>query len=153
MATAATELAGYVKTNIVGKGAKYVVVSNLPDVSKTPDSLDQSASAQALILAMTTTFNQYLAAGLANTPEVVLVDAFANIQDQVLNPGRYGVTNVNTRACDMTKVTSSLICNASTLITGDTSHYLFADGVHPTPYVHKLTAQLVLSYLAKAGWL
>ena len=66
------------------------------------------------------------------------------------------MTNVTAMACNLG---SSLTCVADkpgvpgNLIAGDTSRYLFADGVHPTPYVHKLTAQLVLSYLAKAGWL
>ncbi len=152
MTTAGTTLAGYVKDKIVAKGAKYVAVSNLPDVSLTP-SAASSPSTQPLVLAMTMAFNKALQDGLAGTPGVVIVDAFANLQDQVAHPDRYNLTNVSTPACDLTKAPSSLICTSATLIAGDTSHYLFADGVHPTPYVHKLTAQLVSSYLAKAGWL
>ena len=149
MATAGTTLAGYINDKIVAKGAKYVAVSNLPDVSLTP-SAASDPSTQPLVLAMTTAFNQALQAGLAGTPGVIMIDAFANLQDQVAHRERYGVTNVTTPAC---AVASSLTCTSATLIAGDTSHYLFADGVHPTPYVHKLQAQLVLSYLAKAGWL
>jgi phospholipase/lecithinase/hemolysin len=152
MTTAATTLVGYIKNNIVGMGAKYVAVSNLPDVSLTP-SAASNPSTQPLILAMTNAFNKALQDGLAGTPGVILIDAFVNLQDEVKNPSRYKLTNVTNTACDMTKVPSSLVCNANTLIAGDTSHYLFADGVHPTPYVHKLQAQLVSSYLAKAGWL
>jgi phospholipase/lecithinase/hemolysin len=152
MTTAATTLVGYIKNNIVGMGAQYVAVSNLPDVSLTP-SAASSPSTQPLILAMTNAFNKALQDGLAGTPGVILIDAFVNLQDQVKNPSRYKLTNVTNTACDMTKVPSSLVCNANTLIAGDTSHYLFADGVHPTPYVHKLQAQLVSTYLAKAGWL
>jgi phospholipase/lecithinase/hemolysin len=48
---------------------------------------------------------------------------------------------------------SSLVCNSSNLIAGDTSRYLFADSVHPTPYGHKLLAQLVTKELILAGWL
>jgi phospholipase/lecithinase/hemolysin len=149
MTTAGTTLAGYVKDKIVANGAKYVAVSNLPDVSLTP-SAASSPSTQPLVLAMTMAFNKALQDGLAGTPGVVIIDAFANLQDQVAHPERYNLTNVTTPAC---AVSSSLTCTASTLIAGDTSHYLFADGVHPTPYVHKLQAQLVLSYLVKAGWL
>ncbi len=152
MTTAGTTLAGYVKDKIVAKGAKYVAVSNLPDVSLTP-SAASSPSTQPLVLAMTMAFNKALQDGLAGTPGVVIVDAFANLQDQVAHPDRYNLTNVSTPACDLTKAPSSLICTSATLIAGDTSHYLFADGVHPTPYVHKLQAQLMLSYLVKAGWL
>jgi len=48
---------------------------------------------------------------------------------------------------------SSLVCNASNLIAGDTSHYMFADKVHPTPYSHKLLSQVVNKSLIQAGWL
>jgi phospholipase/lecithinase/hemolysin len=149
MTTAGTTLAGYIKDKIVAKGAKYVAVSNLPDVSLTP-SAASSPSTQPLVLAMTMAFNEALQAGLAGTSGVIIIDAFANLQDQVAHPDRYNLTNVTTSAC---AVASSLTCTSATLIAGDTTHYLFADGVHPTPYVHKLQAQLVASYLAKAGWL
>jgi phospholipase/lecithinase/hemolysin len=152
MSTAGTTLAGYVKDKIVAKGAKYVAVSNLPDVSLTP-SAASSPGTQPLVLAMTMAFNKALQDGLAGTPGVIIIDAFGNLQDQVAHPDRYNLTNVTKPACDPTKAPSSLICTSATLIAGDTSHYLFADGVHPTPYVHKLQGQLVLSYLAKAGWL
>jgi phospholipase/lecithinase/hemolysin len=39
------------------------------------------------------------------------------------------------------------------VISGDISTYLFADGVHPTPYGYKLMAQEAAKYLVIAGWL
>jgi phospholipase/lecithinase/hemolysin len=48
---------------------------------------------------------------------------------------------------------SSLVCNSSNLVTGDTSHYLFADDVHPTPFGHKLLAQYATKAMVIAGWL
>lgn len=153
MVTAATTLAGYVKDRIVGKGAKYVVVVNLPDVSLTPMA-NKDPTSKPLILAMTTAFNDALTAGLTGTPGVIIVDAFHNIQDEVAHPAQYGLSNVKDLACDMAKSNnSSLFCTANTLVAGDTSHYLFADDVHPTPYGHKLMGQLVSRDLAKAGWL
>lgn len=152
MATAAATLAAYVKTSIVGKGATHVVVINLPDVSLTPMA-NAAPETKPLILAMTKAFNTTLEQSLKDTAGVVFVDAFTNLQDQVSHPERYGLSNVTAPACDLTKVSSSLVCSAATLVAGDTSHYLFADGVHPTPFVHKLQAQLVAAYLAKAGWL
>ena len=153
MVTAATELAGYIKNGIVGKGAKYVVVVNLPDVSLTPSAAATPAN-QPLVLAMTTAFNNTLQAGLAGTAGVIVVDAFHNIQDEVNHPEQYSLSNVKDVACYLALVNNtSLFCSAATLIAGDTSHYLFADGVHPTPYGHKLLAQLVSRDLAKVGWL
>jgi outer membrane lipase/esterase len=39
------------------------------------------------------------------------------------------------------------------LIAGDTSHYLFADDVHPTPFGYQLLARLVLKRMVEAQWL
>lgn len=159
METAASELVASVK-NMISKGATRVVVVNLPDVSKTPYALSTIAGAdnstQQLVLAMTTAFNTTLQAGLAGTSGVLFVDAFSENQRQIANKAHYGLTNVTAMACNLG---SSLTCVADkpgvpgNLIAGDTSRYLFADGVHPTPYGHKLLAQYVTKALVIAGWL
>lgn len=162
MATAASELVASVK-GMLAKGATHIVVTNLPDVSQTPMAMAADASQRQLILAMTTTFNKTLMAGLAGTPGVVMVDAFAENQNQFLNPAHYALTNTKDVACNLAVGAnalatygsngSSLVCNTGNVIAGDTSHYLFADSVHPTPYGHKLLAQVVTKELVKAGWL
>ena len=48
MGTAGAELAGYIKNLVVAKGAKFVTVSNLPDLSLTPFGKAQTAQAQGL---------------------------------------------------------------------------------------------------------
>lgn len=158
MGTAGAELAAYVKNLIVGKGAKYVAVVNLPDVSKTPFAYAQSVQTQGLINTMVVAFNTQLESGLAGTPGVIVVDAYSDNRNQAANPASYALTNVTDTACDLTAPSpnalgSSLVCNASNLIAGDTSHYLFADSVHPTPYGYKLLAQLVTRSMVLAGWL
>ena len=157
MAGVANELVTLVKTQIVGKGANYVVVNNLPDIGTTPFGARQSASTVALINAMVKAFNDTLAAGLASEPKVVYVDAFAASHDQATNPAPYGLTNVTTPACDLSPaknpLASSLVCNGSNLIPGDVSHYSFADEVHPTPFVQLLLARYVSKYMVQKGWL
>jgi len=167
MGTAGAELAAYVKTMIVGKGAKYVAVVNLPDVSKTPYAYKESVETQGLVNTMVTTFNTQLTNGLAGTPGVIIVDAYADNRNQAANPASYALTNVTEPACDLTApapnaLGSSLVCttnnptnmaNPSNLKPGDVSHYLFADTVHPTPYGYKLLAQLTTKSLVLAGWL
>ena len=166
METAANTLAGYVIDMVTNKGAKHVVVVNLPDVSLTPNAnLPANVANKPLILAMTTAFNAALQAKLAGTPGVLFVDAFSENQRQFSNPAKYGLTNVTGVACDLnlprnvvaTSTTaadgSSLVCNTNNLVAGDTSHYLFADNVHPTPYGHKLLSQYVTNALLTAGWL
>jgi outer membrane lipase/esterase len=157
MGQAGAELAGLVKTQIVAKGAKYVVVVNLPDVSQTPFALAFDAQTRALMQTMVTTFNAQLAAGLNGSP-VLLVDAYTQGHDQNANPAQYSLTNVTTPACSATSPAnplqgSSIACTSASLITGDTSHYEFADTVHPTPYGYQLLAQFVAIQMAKAGWL
>jgi outer membrane lipase/esterase len=159
MATAGTELATLVKLQMVAKGASHVVVVNVPDVSLTPSSQAGGANAIQLSLLLTTTFNNALAQGLADAgPKVLLVDAFTQSQDQFLRPAQYDLSNVTTPACDLTTAgvmlfASSLVCNSATLTAGDKSKFLYADGVHPTPYGYKLLAQFVTDRLVKAGLL
>jgi outer membrane lipase/esterase len=152
--TAGGELAAYVKNLIVAKGAKYVVVVNLPNVSKTPFAYSLDAATQGLIQTMSTTFNDQLKKGLEGV-DVLLVDAYAQSDDQAANPAQYSISNGKLPACDLAKTifASSLVCNATTLVTGDVSKYQFADGVHPTPYGYQLLAQFVAKNLAAKGWL
>lgn len=163
MGTAGAELAGYIKTQILGKGAKYVIVVNVPDVSKTPFAYGQDAATQGLINLMGTTFNTQLQTGL-NGANVRIVDVYTDIRSQAANPALYGLTNVTMPACDLAApvpnaLGSSLVCTvattaaASNVIAGDTSRHLFSDTVHPSPYGYKLFADLVSTELSKAGWL
>jgi|GEM_PF-205206 len=176
--TAAATLAGYVK-DMVNKGAKHVVVLNLPDMSLTPsargtiiynaDGSIKDNSSQQLVLALVNAFNAELQKDLGVTlgvpaNGVLLVDFFTNMQNNVNDPGHYALTNTKDVACNLTAPAnalataghddgSSLVCNASNLIAGDTSHYMFADKVHPTPYSYKLMSQVVNKIMIQAGWL
>jgi phospholipase/lecithinase/hemolysin len=156
MRIAAAELSASVKS-MLNNGAKRIVVTNLPDVSQTPYALGTITvtagvadnSTQQLILAMTTAFNEKLKTELFGLSGVLFVDVFTENQKQIANKAQFGLTNVKDTACQ----DRSLVCNSTNLIAGDTSRYLFADGVHPTPYGHKLLAQLINKELVLAGWL
>lgn len=155
--TAGAELAAYVKTLIVAKGAKYVTVVNLPDVSQTPFGQSLSVASQGLINTMVTTYNTQLQQGLNGVENVLFVDAYTVSREQFANPAQFGITNISTPACDLSAVKnplgSSLICTTANLIPGVTDKYQYADSVHPTPYGYQLLAQLVARDLAKRGWL
>ncbi len=158
MAQAATELVAAINTQVLAKGAKYVVVLNVPDVSTSPFAATLDASTKGLLVNMATAFNSTLSQGLAGKPGILLVDAYTQGRDQVANPAQYALSNVTTAACSKTSPAnplagSSLACTASSLIPGDTSKYLFADDVHLTPYGYGLLAQFVTKNLATAGWL
>ena len=156
MAQAGAQLASYIKNQMVDKGARHVVVVNLPDVGKTPSALAASTQTQALITLMAQTFNDQLTRPLVGAPGVLLVDAFSASQDQAAHPELYGLTNVTTPACDLNKTAfpSSLVCSTpATVVAGDISHYQFSDTVHPTPYGYRLLAELVAAEMTKRGWL
>lgn len=157
MATAAAELAGYIQTQIIAKGAKRVIVLNIPDMANTPYVVSQGPAAQALFDALVTTFNSTLATALSGVTQVRLIDVYAASRAQVTNPSAYGLTNVTGTACDLSPAVNflqnGLLCTASTLNAGDVSHFLFADTVHPTPYGHLLISQLVQQEMTAAGWL
>jgi outer membrane lipase/esterase len=153
MAAAATKLLSNVKSQIVDKGAKSIVVMNLSDVGLTSVML-HDAQTSALATSLAKAFNDALSAGMKQLPEVVLVDTFAESQKQAANPTSYGLTNVRDVACGEAVPPSnaylkgsSLGCSANTVISGDTSRYLYADGVHPTPYGHKLLADFFMTVL------
>lgn len=155
MALAGKQLAGLVKANIVGNGAKYVLVLNIPNVSKSPLMASYDPSTIALVDSMTQAFNNALQAGLAGTAGVKFGDIYATNTDQIANPAQYGLSNVKDTACNLSVNTlkSSLVCNTNNVIAGDVSRYLFADQVHPTPYGQKLISQDAAKYLTAAGWL
>ena len=154
--TAATELAAYVNNLILAKGAKYVVVINMPDISKTPSGLGQSADSKKLLNGMAVTFNARLLADLTGKDNVIVIDQFTRFNQQVANPAAFGLTNVTTPACNLAApgnpLGSSLVCNATNVIAGDISKYYFADSVHPTPYANTLAATLITDELKKRGW-
>ena len=161
MGQAGVELGTYVNTMILAKGAGHVVVVNLPDVSITPFAIASGAQGQALVKAMTQTFNAQLSATLTAGSALLYVDAFTASEDQATNMAQYGLTDVTTPVCTSS---SSLVCTASTLIAAVTpatagapataaNTYEYADSVHPTPYGYRLLAELVGEQLAIKGWL
>ncbi len=157
LATAGAELAALVKAQIIGNGANYVVVNNLPDVASTPAGLSRDVNVRALIDRMVGAFNAQLASALASESKAVIVDVYAVSHDQATNPGPYGLTNVSEPACDLSEkknpLTSALGCTAANLKSGDVSHYSYADEVHPTPFNNLLLARYVSRSLVTKGWL
>ena len=159
MGQAGAALAGHVKSLVVGKGAKYVVVRNLGDLNGTPLGASFNAGTRQLSTAMTTTFNAQLKQGLDGVPGVIYFDDYARGQAISANPTVAGYSNITVAACGPDAfsapgdtIGSSIICNANTLIKADTSKYAFADSVHPTPFAHQDAANFTVALMRKAGW-
>ncbi|MEN9868253.1 MAG: hypothetical protein RL748_3843, partial [Pseudomonadota bacterium] len=112
----------------------------------------------ALIAQMVNTFNTQLRNAVAGEPKILYADAYTANIDQINNPALHGLSDVKLRACDLSAaknpLMSSLGCNAGNLVTGtDVGHFLFADGVHPTPFGHLLLARFVSKEMIIKGWL
>ena len=154
MGAAGAELAALVKAQIVAKGANYVVVNNLPDLGSTPAGKAKDANTQALINAMVAAYNTQLKSGVSGEAKILYVDLYATSHDQGINPGPYGLSNVTTPACATNILGgNSLVCNGTNLITGDVSHFMFADDTLPTPYENSLIAKFVAEQMIIKGWL
>ena len=158
MSSAGAELAGYVKTLIVGKGAKYVVVMNLADASQSLEALAAGKEAQDLITRMVTAFNAQLKSSMGDNASVLYLDMYTFSRELIANLGSYGLINVTSPACDLSPAKNplgfSLICNRSTLAPGNVDKYLFADNsAHLTPFGYSLVAGYVLTQMAFKGWL
>ncbi len=154
LGTAGAQMAALVKNEILAKGAKYVIVANLPDVASTPAGKSRTADIQQLITAMVNAFNTQLKNGIGADDRILYVDLYSVSNDQVKNPGPYGLTNTTSPACGPNALgTTSLICTNSNTVAGYVSRYMFADDIHPTPFENNLIARLVLKEMAVKGWL
>lgn len=158
MGKAGTEQAELIKTQIIAKGAKYVLVVNLPNVGATPNGFDAGTQTAALSTAMSQAFNKGLLDGLVGVSEVAYADAFATSTDQFNNPSKYGLSNVTSRACKAGPTSGNILggaaltCNPSNVIAGNISTYGFSDDVHPSPFGHQLLGNFILEVLAAKGW-
>lgn len=170
MKKAAQELTGYIRSQILAKGGKYVAVLNLPDISLTPfGASPQVAPARSVLIALVDTFNLWLRDGLTDQP-VQIIDQNAASKTLYANPSTYGIVNNTVPACDATKIAaitgnqvtdgSSLFCNATPgapyngLRTGaDVNTWFFADSVHPTTGGHKLFSDGITARLQAFGWI
>lgn len=169
MKQAAQELAGYVRDQVLAKGGKYVVVMTLPDSTLTPFGTTLPPTVRPVLTALVDTFNLWLRDGLAGQP-VKIMDQNAPGKDIYANPAKYGVVNNSVPVCDAAKISaitgnsvtdgSSLFCNSTAgapyngVRTGaDLTTWQFADGVHPTPFGHKLISDYVRQQLTAYGWI
>ncbi|NRF66701.1 lipase [Aquincola sp. S2] len=169
MKQAATELAGYVRTQILAKGGKYVAVMTLSDTVDTPYGKSLPPSVQPVLTDLSRVFNLWLREGLSNQP-VQIIDTFPILKDSYANPAKYGFVNNTVPACDGAKIQaitggrvtdgSSLFCNGTAgvpfngLRTGaSVDSWAFADGVHPTTGGHRALSEAFHAQLKAFGWL
>ena len=157
MATAATQLGGYVNNLVLAKGATHVAVVNLPDASLSPFGQALDPAYRAIVEDMVTTFNATLQATLGASSRLLYVDAYSTSRAQFAAPAQYGLKNVTRPACDLSPakniLSSALVCTNDNLEADANPTDAYADTVHPTPYGYRLLADLVAAEMTKRGWL
>ena len=165
-------MSGYIRNEILAKGAKYVAALNIPDPAATPEGAAVMAMSPVVGAALTTfadTFKLWLREGLTGQP-VQWIDAKAIFATVLADPAAYGFTNITVPACDAEKMALltgglvtdgfALFCNATpgSPLTGlragaDADTWFFADGNHPSTGGFKALSDEVLKQLKAFGWI
>jgi phospholipase/lecithinase/hemolysin len=164
MKTAALALAALIRDEILAKGGRYVAVTDLLDMSKTPEAATLPAGIRPMLSVLPQTFELWLRDGLAGLP-VQLLQAHAFFDAVIADPAGHGFTNASAPACDAARMPaaakgSALFCNTTpgapwnALADGaDARTWFFADLNHPSAGGHKAFSDAVLAQLRSSGWL
>jgi outer membrane lipase/esterase len=157
MQALATMMANAIKTKLIANGAQRIVVLNVPDLSKTPDLISQTA-AHATLDGWARAFNGKLQTELGSeSSKVLIADFYGTLNGFAANPssasiGAVSLTNVTTKACGSTSIGA---CTDTLLNTNGPATWrthLFADGLHSTPFGNELLAQTVRNAITAKGW-
>jgi len=130
-------------------GARYIIISDLPDVGNTP--LGTQLGTSAFLNSLSDSFNAELAAGLqAQGGNYVLLNNRLLLSEVRADLARYGFDpTINQTAVCFDGGTCPL---DPTYVLGaanaDPSRLLFNDAVHPTTAVHQISADYIYSILS-----
>lgn len=165
MQALANRLVDHIKSDALDKGAKRVVVLNMPDVSRSPRfaallaNRDDAATLSSLTSAWVSSYNRQLQTRLSvHTNRVLVIDFYGVLNTWLDQPRAFGLSDNRTPACPVTGTDSNGLpkynlatCMAAILPAGWESH-VFSDGFHGTPRIHQLLAQTVLHAMQIKGW-
>jgi phospholipase/lecithinase/hemolysin len=155
-----TAILGNISTVVSGlaaDGMKTLLALNVPDLSKTPDSITAASGTanptQTLdqIQAVSFTFDQALQSTLDGLSaaygfKLNLVDTFSAIDSIVAQPNAFGLTDA-TQSC----YTGGFTAADPGTVCADPNQYLFWDGLHPTAAGHQLVADAALTEVPEPG--
>jgi outer membrane lipase/esterase len=127
-------------TALIGKGARNIIVVNLPDLGKTPQ--ERVFPTAGNLSAIATSHNNNLNIALQQIAKnrdvnIIPVDAFALVNEVAAEPGKYGFTNTTDRCFNQ----------ATGTVCSNPDQYLFWDGIHPTARAHRLIGEFAVAIL------
>lgn len=153
------ETAAVVAANMVaganalrGRGAKYVVIANIPDLGLAPAGISFSETASRVTGLVNSQIQQQV-----GNENILILDTFSMFQEIVAAPAAYGLpvtTAEISRACFSLSIATCSEGNADAKIDGsnpDPDQFLFNDFTHPTTVGHQIWGDYVLSLLQAPG--
>lgn len=167
-----------IRTQVLDRGARNVVLVNAPDITLTPRFRAVLAGVQASAGAATATalqtgirawikaYNDRLLELRGSDPRVVIFDFNATFTAQVTSPASFGLSNAVDTACpavgrDATGLptysfptcTDAALDQTAGKTAGWWKTYVFSDSFHPTPYGHQLMSESIIKAIRAAGWI
>jgi outer membrane lipase/esterase len=128
-------------TTLIDKGARNIIVSNLPTLGNTPQEQALGTASVSTNLAQSHNQNLNIALGAIarsrSDVNIIPLDLNALFTEVIAKPDRFGLTNVTQPCFDRTAGT---LCS-------NRNQYLFWDGLHPTTVGHQIIAQYAASVI------
>lgn len=160
-----------VKADLLDKGAKRVVILNIPAITRTPrftallGQLDPALATQLAPVfdGWVQAFNASLHQAVQGESRIAEIDFYTNFVAQIANPSKYAYTNVTVPACVLAGVDDGRLdlCKATLLSAANPpgtsgsdwwKRYMFSNSFHPTPYGYEKMSEFVLDEMVKKGW-
>ena len=138
---------------LVGDGAKNLMVMDVPDLGKTPSYSQGGSAAEATQLSSeydTALVSQLASIASTDSVRIDVINAFQLIDQAVADPAGYGLTNVTSPVWTGNFTSAS----SGTLVSSDPTvqdQYLFFDHEHPTETGHLALATLAEDELGGNG--
>ena len=137
-ARAAADAANEALERVLNAGAKSILVVNVPDVSKTPETAKRELNRPGITAhtaIISRAFNARLALNVVRLEKTYQVDiaqfdAFTRLNQMIAQPNAYGFSNVNEACYHPKQFSYHAQC--------DFNRFVFFDSIHPTAKVHQV---------------
>lgn len=127
-------------TQLRARGAKHIVVVDLPNLGLTPRARSGDPALAATATFLSAVFNNLLNTALNSADKkIVRVSAFNILNMLAANPAAFGLTNVTDQGIG--------------IFPDSAATYLFWDDLHPTTAVHRIFATAIYEAVEAAGML